>query len=100
MLKGGTLFPASPAAALPAITFADRITVHPNGGDVEGVHFDHGHTDTDTVYFFPGGKVVQTGGDFVNWPIPGFPAIEQSLTQTGVLGQKSAVSLDHRTAEL
>ena len=92
MLKGGTLFPPSPAAALPVITFADRITVHMNGGDVEGVHFDHGHTDTDTVYFFPGGKVVQTGDDFVNWPIPGFPAIEQDTDGSGgVDGQIAAL---------
>jgi glyoxylase-like metal-dependent hydrolase (beta-lactamase superfamily II) len=83
MLKGGMLFPPSPAVALPAVTFTDRITVHINGGDVEGVHFDHGHTDTDTVYFFPGGKVVQTGDDFVNWPIPGFPAIEQDTDGSG-----------------
>ena len=92
MLKGGALFPSSPAAALPAMTFADRITVHMNGGDVEGVHFDHGHTDTDTVYFFPGGKVVQTGDDFVNWPIPGFPAIEQDADGSGgVDGQIAAL---------
>ena len=92
MLKGATLFPPSPAVALPAITFADRITVHLNGGEVEGVHFDHGHTDTDTVYFFPGGKVVQTGDDFVNWPIPGFPAIEQDTDGSGgVDGQIAAL---------
>lgn len=92
MLNGGRLFQPSPAAALPAITFDDRITVHMNGGDVEGVHFDHGHTDTDTVYFFPGGKVVQTGDDFVNWPIPGFPAIEQDTDGSGgVDGQIAAL---------
>jgi glyoxylase-like metal-dependent hydrolase (beta-lactamase superfamily II) len=86
------LFPASAAVALPAITFANRITVHINGGDVEGVHFDHGHTDTDTIYFFPGGRVVQTGDDFVNWPIPGFPAIEQDTDGSGgVDGQIAAL---------
>lgn len=94
MVKGGTLFPPSPAVALPAITFDERITVHLNGGDVEGVHFDKGHTNTDTIYFFPGGKVVQTGDDFVNWPIPGFPAIEQDTDGTGgVDGQIAALDL-------
>ena len=92
MQTGGTLFPASAAAALPAITFDDRITLHMKGGDLEGVHFDRGHTDTDTVYFFPGGKVVQTGDDFVNWPVPGFPAIEQDTDGTGgVDGQIAAL---------
>ena len=92
MVKGGTLFPPSAATALPAITFDERITLHMQGGDVEGVHFDRGHTNTDTIYFFPGGKVVQTGDDFVNWPIPGFPAIEQDADGTGgVDGQIAAL---------
>src|SRR5436190_403853 len=83
MQMGTARFPAKPAVALPRITFDDRITLHMNGGDLQGVHFDHGHTDTDTVYFFPGGRVVQTGDDFVNWPVPGFPAIEQDTDGTG-----------------
>ena len=92
MVKGGTLFPPSPASALPAMTFDERITLHMQGGDLEGVHFDRGHTNTDTIYFFPGGKVVQTGDDFVNWPIPGFPAIEQDTDGTGgVDGQIAAL---------
>jgi hypothetical protein len=92
MQAGTARFPASPAVALPRITFDDRITLHMYGGDIEGVHFDHGHTDTDTIYFFPGGRVVQTGDDFVNWPIPGFPAIEQDTDGTGgVDGQIAAL---------
>ena len=92
MQMGTTRFPAKPVVALPRITFDDRITLHMNGGDLQGVHFDRGHTDTDTVYFFPGGRVVQTGDDFVNWPIPGFPAIEQDTDGTGgVDGQIAAL---------
>ena len=99
MQAGTTRFPASPAAALARITFSDRITLHMNGGDLEGVHFDRGHTDTDTVYFFPGGRVVQTGDDFVNWPIPGFPAIEQDGDGTGgVDGQIAALEYILSTA--
>lgn len=94
MVSGGTLFPPFPAIALPTITFDDRVTLHMNGGDLEGVHFDRGHTNTDTIYFFPGGKVAQTGDDFVNWPIPGFPAIEQDNDGTGgVDGQIAALEL-------
>jgi glyoxylase-like metal-dependent hydrolase (beta-lactamase superfamily II) len=94
MVSGGTLFPPFPAIALPVITFDDRITLHMKGGDLEGVHFDRGHTNTDTIYFFPGGKVAQTGDDFVNWPIPGFPAIEQDTDGTGgVDGQIAALEL-------
>jgi cyclase len=85
------LFPPSPAVALPAITFDDRFTLRMKVGDILGVHFDHGHTDTDTIYFFPGAKVVQTGDDFVNWSPPGFPAIEMDNDGSGgVDGQISA----------
>jgi glyoxylase-like metal-dependent hydrolase (beta-lactamase superfamily II) len=92
MQMGTARFPAKPVVALPRITFDDRITLHMNGGDLQGVHFDHGHTDTDAIYFFPGGEVVQTGDDFVNWPIPGFPAIEQDTDGTGgVDGQIAAL---------
>lgn len=91
MEKGGGLFPPSPEAALPAITFDDRITLRMKGGDILGVHFEHGHTDTDTIYLFPGAKVVQTGDDFVNWPVPGFPAIEMDNDGSGgVDGQIAA----------
>lgn len=91
MEKGGTLFGPSPAVALPAITFEDRLTLRMKGGDILGIHFDHGHTDTDAIYVFPGGKVVQTGDDFVNWPVPGFPAIEQDTDGSGgVDGQIAA----------
>jgi cyclase len=91
MEKGGGLFPPSPAIALPVITFNDRLALHMEGGDILGVHFDHGHTDTDTIYFFPGAKVVQTGDDFVNWSPPGFPAIEMDNDGSGgVEGQIAA----------
>jgi cyclase len=91
MEKGGGAFRPSPAMALAAVTFDDRLTLHMKSGEILGVHFDHGHTDTDTVYFFPGGKVVQTGDDFVNWPVPGFPAIEMDNDGNGgVDGQIAA----------
>jgi cyclase len=91
MEKGGGAFSPASAVALPAITFNDRLTLHTKAGDILGLHFEHGHTDTDAIYFFPGAKVVQTGDDFVNWPIPGFPAIEMDNDGSGgVDGQIAA----------
>lgn len=92
MEKGGGLFGPSPAVALPAITFSDRLTLRMKGGDIMGLHFDHGHTDTDAIYIFPGGKVVQTGDDFVNWPVPGFPAIE--MDNDGLGGVEGQIAAD------
>jgi cyclase len=91
MEKGGGSFAPKPAIALPTFTFDDRLTLHMKAGDILGVHFEHGHTNTDAIYFFTGGKVVQTGDDFVNWPVPGFPAIEMDNDGSGgVDGQIAA----------
>ncbi len=64
-----------PAAkeALPVITFNDRATVHLNGEDIRAIHFPHGHTDGDSVIFFPESKVVHMGDDFVTY---GFPFVD------------------------
>jgi cyclase len=91
MQAGGKLFPRSPEIALPVITFDDQFTLHTKAGDLLGIHFAYGHTDTDTIYLFPGATVVQTGDDFVNWSPPGFPAIEMDTDGTGgVEGQIAA----------
>ncbi len=77
MAKGGHAagrdFPPSPKEALPIITFNDRATVHLNGEDIRAIHFPQGHTDGDSVIFFPQSNVVHMGDDFVTY---GFPFID------------------------
>jgi cyclase len=65
----------SPAAkeALPVVTFNDRATVHLNGEDIRAIHFPNGHTDGDSVIFFPKSNVVHMGDDFVTY---GFPFVD------------------------
>jgi glyoxylase-like metal-dependent hydrolase (beta-lactamase superfamily II) len=57
LIDGGTVAGSEvkPAAkaALPVITFNDRATVHLNGEDIRAIHFPHGHTDGDSIIFFP-----------------------------------------------
>lgn len=53
-----------PNFALPMITYAQSISVHFNGEDVKAVHFPNGHTDGDSVIFFPKANVVHLGDDF------------------------------------
>ncbi len=64
--------PADPKA-LPIITFDHDVTVHLNGEDIRALHFPHGHTDGDSVIFFPKSNVVHMGDDFVTY---GFPFID------------------------
>lgn len=74
---GGVNFPAKaqPKDALPIITFEHDVTVHLNGEDIRALHFPSGHTDGDSVIFFPKSNVVHMGDDFVTY---GFPFIDLS----------------------
>ena len=62
-------------AALPIITFQHDVTVHLNGEDIHAMHFPSGHTDGDSIIFFPKNNVVHMGDDFVRY---GFPFIDVS----------------------
>jgi len=74
--NGGSLhFDAKPKPkeALPIITFDHDVTVHLNGEDIRALYFPAGHTDGDSVIFFPKSNVVHMGDDFVTY---GFPFID------------------------
>ncbi len=64
---------AQPNGALPIITFDHDVTVHLNGEDIRALHFPAGHTDGDSVIYFPKSNVVHMGDDFVTY---GFPFID------------------------
>jgi cyclase len=61
------------AGALPIITFDHQVTVHLNGEDIRALHMPSGHTDGDSVIFFPKSNVVHMGDDFVTY---GFPFVD------------------------
>lgn len=69
----GTPVNPSPREALPVITFTDRASVHVNGEDILAVHFPNGHTDGDSVIYFPKSNVMHAGDDFVTY---GFPFVD------------------------
>ncbi len=75
-----------PAAkdALPIITFNDRLTVHLNGEDIRAIHFPAGHTDGDSVIFFPRANVVHMGDDFVTYGFP-FVDVENGGSVSGMI---------------
>jgi len=55
---------AYPAAALPDITFDDRMQFHFNGERIDLVHFGPAHTTGDTGVFFRGNNAVHLGDVF------------------------------------
>ncbi|MGC1902414.1 MAG: MBL fold metallo-hydrolase [Candidatus Acidiferrum sp.] len=64
---------AAEKAALPIITFEHDVTVHLNGEDIRALHYPSGHTDSDSIIYFPKNNVVHMGDDFVRY---GFPFID------------------------
>jgi glyoxylase-like metal-dependent hydrolase (beta-lactamase superfamily II) len=62
--------PASPKEALPVITFDQAVSIFFNGEEIKVIHLPKGHTDGDSVIFFPGSNVVHMGDDFFNGRFP------------------------------
>ena len=81
-------------AALPTITFEHDVTVHLNGEDIRALHFPSGHTDGDSIIFFPKNNVVHMGDDFVRY---GFPFIDVS---SGGSVQGMIDAMERATAQL
>jgi glyoxylase-like metal-dependent hydrolase (beta-lactamase superfamily II) len=70
MAEGGSGRRPAAADALPGITYDDGLTIHWNGEAVRLMYLPCGHTDGDTVVFFPGSKVVHTGDLMFNHMFP------------------------------
>ena len=65
--------PAYSGAALPAITFDDRMQLHFNGEQIDLVHFGPAHTTGDAAVIFRGSNVVHMGDVFNT---SGYPFID------------------------
>jgi len=61
-----TTYPAAPADALPAITFADALHIWHNGDALDLVHFAPAHTDTDIYIHFHKADVLHLGDTWFN----------------------------------
>mgnify|MGYP000882692931 FL=1 len=56
--------PAIPKAALPVISFNDKLQLHINGEDVLVFHVENAHTDGDALLYFAQSNVLHTGDTF------------------------------------
>jgi cyclase len=65
---------AAKPEALPVITFDNSLSVHINGEHIKALYFAAGHTDGDSIIFFPEANVVHMGDDFVTYP--GMPFVD------------------------
>jgi glyoxylase-like metal-dependent hydrolase (beta-lactamase superfamily II) len=81
--------PASPDAALPLVTFNDRITFHFNGEAIRVYHVAAAHTDGDSIIHFPESNVIHMGDNFFSQT---YPFIDRS-SGGSVRGMIAAVQL-------
>ena len=56
--------PASPAGALPVVTFEDGVTLHLNGDTLHVVHVANAHTDGDSLVHWQKANVLHMGDTF------------------------------------
>jgi glyoxylase-like metal-dependent hydrolase (beta-lactamase superfamily II) len=85
--------PPQPKAALPTITFDDRIDIHLNDEDIRVLHFPAAHTDGDSVVFFTKNKVVHMGDEFVRYGFP-FIDVNSGGTVQGMIAACERVSAE------
>lgn len=67
--------PPRDKAALPIVTFSDKLNFHLNDEEIELIHLDKGHTDGDVAIYFKKANVIHTGDAFVRY---GYPFIDES----------------------
>lgn len=60
----------APEEALPVVTFDASLTVHFNGEEIRALHYAKGHTDGDSIIYFPKSNVVHMGDAFVTYGLP------------------------------
>jgi glyoxylase-like metal-dependent hydrolase (beta-lactamase superfamily II) len=63
-------WPASPAIALPIVTFSTETNIHLNGEDIRLVPVPPAHTDSDVIVRFEKANVVHTGDIFFRGMFP------------------------------
>ncbi len=72
----GTTSTPAPAIALPVVTYANGLTFHLNGDEIEAIFTGGGHTDGDSVLYWHKANVLHTGDLMMNGL--GFPYIDLS----------------------
>jgi glyoxylase-like metal-dependent hydrolase (beta-lactamase superfamily II) len=70
MARVNRTVPASPAGALPVVTFTQAVTFHLNGDELHAFHVPHAHTDGDAIIRFRRANVIHMGDTFFNGNYP------------------------------
>ncbi len=73
MEMSGRRVPPSPPVALPVITFAQSVSFHLDGEEVDVFHVDPAHTDGDSIVHFEKANVIHMGDTYFS---NGYPFVD------------------------
>ncbi len=82
--------PASPAIALPVITFDNTTTFHLNGHSISVFHVPNAHTDGDVVVYFEEANVMHLGDTYFSVSYPFFD-LDSGGSLDGMIGAADRV---------
>jgi glyoxylase-like metal-dependent hydrolase (beta-lactamase superfamily II) len=86
--------PPSPPAALPAVTYTDRMALELDGETVELIHVEHAHTDSDSLVHFRRANVIHASGTFGNdYGYPFFDSSSGGSLEGMIAAQQVMLSL-------
>jgi cyclase len=92
--------PASPAGALPVITFTTDLSFHLNGEDVHVIHVDPAHTDGDSIVHLAKANVIHMGDTMMTISYP-FVDVSSGGRYAGVIAAADrALSLSNDTTKI
>jgi glyoxylase-like metal-dependent hydrolase (beta-lactamase superfamily II) len=86
----GRVVPSASKEALPVITYENGVSIHFNGEEIRVIHFPAGHTDGDSVIFFPTSNVIHMGDDFFAGRFP-FVDIDSGGSVEGLIRNVSDI---------
>jgi glyoxylase-like metal-dependent hydrolase (beta-lactamase superfamily II) len=66
----GNAVPASPAGALPVVTFDEGLSFHLNGDEIRVIHVEHAHTDGDALVYWTRANVLHMGDTYFRSFLP------------------------------
>ena len=86
----GRVTPASPAIALPVLTYHNGIALHLNGDTIQIIHAPHAHTDGDSILHWKKANVIHMGDTYFHQVTLPFIDLESGGS---VRGMVKAVSM-------
>jgi glyoxylase-like metal-dependent hydrolase (beta-lactamase superfamily II) len=83
--------PPQPQAALPVITYSDKMSINFDGETIDLIHVPAAHTDSDSIIYFRKANVIHIGGAFGGGSTYPFYDMSTGGSLAGVIATQEAV---------